>query len=512
MIPPSEERSVPLLALKGITVRFGAFLANDRVDLSVASGSIHALIGENGAGKTTLMRVVSGLLAPDAGTVRVEGRPVALRSVHAATALGIGMVHQHFMLVPTLTVAQNACLGLARAGRLFPDLRGVARAIGAIGEAYGLRVDPAAIVGQLSIAGQQRAEIVKALYRGARLLVLDEPTAVLAPGEVEGLFGILRTLAAGGAGIVFISHKLHEVMGLADRATVLRHGRVVARTAIADTDERALARAMVGEDIVLPAIGAAPAPSAAGPILAIADLVCRDERGIVRVAGASLTVGRGEIVGVAGVDGNGQGELAEAVVGLRIPTGGIIRLAGDDVTAAPPAGRIARGLAHIPEDRHRTAIVDAMSIADNAALDGIGRTPLSRGGWISRRAVAALGARLVARYGVRCTGPQQIVGTLSGGNQQKLVLGRALGRDPSLIVAVQPARGLDIGATAFVRRELLGHRDRGAGILLVSTDLDEILALSDRVAVMSGGRIVGVMDRATVSIEGLGRMMTAHAT
>jgi len=499
-----------LLELGGITVRFGSVIANDRVDFAVAAGEIHALLGENGAGKTTLMRVVAGLIEPAEGSIAIDGRRVRLRSALDATALGIGMVHQHFMLIPTLTVVQNVCLGLRKAGRFFPDLAGVARELARIADTYRLPVEPRARVGDLSVAGQQRVEIVKALYRGARILVLDEPTAVLAPPEVEGLFAMLRLLAASGAGIVFISHKLNEVMAISKRVTVLRHGRVVATRRTSETNDKELARLMIGQELDRGPARREPSPRGA-IVLEVSDLTCCDARKLKRVDGVSLTVGRSEVVGIAGVDGNGQQELAEALVGLQRPAGGRVRMDGRDITLAPPARRIALGLAHIPEDRQRTALVEDLSIGDNAVMEILARPPFSRFGWLARRAIRRFAARLIGEYDVRCTGPDQPVGTLSGGNQQKVVLGRALIRNPKLIVAVQPTRGLDVGATAYVHGELLKQRQKGAAIVLVSTELDEILALADRILVMFAGRIAGELGRAEVTLEKLGLLMTGQA-
>jgi ABC-type uncharacterized transport system ATPase subunit len=501
--------AAPLLSLSGVTVRFGAVVANDAVDLSVGAGEIHALLGENGAGKTTLMRVVAGLVQPQAGAIAIEGRAVQLSSPIEAAALGIGMVHQHFMLIPTLSVAQNVCLGLSRAGRFFPNLLEVARELGKIAARFGLQVDPHAIVGELSVEGQQRVEIVKALYRGARILILDEPTAVLAPQEVEGLFNVLRILAEAGAAIVFISHKLNEAMAISERSTVLRQGRVVAALRTADTNATEVARLMIGEDLDLPVVTDAPAVGAP-VVLDVADLVCGDKRRNKRIDSASFVVHAGEIVGVAGVEGNGQQELAEALVGLRPPTGGRIRFDGVDVTAATTGRRIALGLAHVPEDRLRTALVD-LSIGDNAAMETIGRAPFAQRGFLSHQAIRDFASRLIRDYDIRCTGPEQRVATLSGGNQQKVVLGRALARDPRLIVAVQPTRGLDVGATAFVHAQLLRQRKRGAAIVLISTELDEILSLADRILVMFAGRIVGSLARDAVTLDRLGAMMTGQA-
>ncbi len=510
----------PLLSMRGIRVAFGPVVANDDVDLQVAAGEIHALLGENGAGKSTLMRVLAGLIVPVAGEVRIDGAVEPLGSPHEAMRLGIGMVHQHFMLVPTLTVAENVCLGLPSTGRFLPDLKAAGRRIRDLASRHSLEIDPDARIADLSVAGRQRVEILKALFRGARILILDEPTAVLTPQETEGLFRILRALAAAGTAIIFISHKLNEVMALTETITVLRQGRVAATLRTADTDARALARLMVGADVRLPTLederAAAPhddgkSNAAARTILAVSGLVCRDADGVARVDGASLEVGAGEIVGLAGVDGNGQQELAEAIVGLRAAEAGRIAISGEDVTRASVARRIALGLAHIPEDRHHTALVEPLAIRDNIALERIGEPPLSRRGWIDRKAVARLAAEVMAAFDIRASGPGQTAGTLSGGNQQKIVLGRALSRDPSLVVAVQPARGLDVGATAFVHRQLLARRAAGAGVLLVSTELDEILALSDRILVVYKGRIVGAMARRDISVERLGLMMAGKA-
>ena len=544
--------------MRGIRVVFGPLVANDDVNLAVERGEIHALLGENGAGKSTLMRALAGLLQPAAGEIRIDGRLEPLGSAHEAMRLGIGMVHQHFMLVPTLTVAENVCLGLPSTGRIFPDLKTAAARIRDLARTYGLDVDPNARVADLSIAGQQRVEILKALYRGARILILDEPTAVLTPQETEGLFRILCSLAAEGTAIIFISHKLNEVMALTSGVTVLRQGRVVATAKTAETDARGLARMMVGAEIQLPKLedvasleaagtepdlhlsqgerstatpageGRDPSGRAVNPhpaqagrplpqgevkkgtILAVENLVCRDARGTLRVDRASLKVRPGEIVGVAGVDGNGQQELAEAIVGLSRVEAGAIRLMDEDVTNSAVARRIALGLAHIPEDRHRTAIVGAMSIEDNLILEEAGEAPLSKRGWLDRRAIGERAKRIMAEFDVRATGANQKVSTLSGGNQQKVVLGRALSRAPKLVVAVQPVRGLDVGATAFVHRQLLARRAAGAGVLLISTELDEILALSDRIVVMFKGAIMGEVARADVTVEKLGLMMAGR--
>jgi simple sugar transport system ATP-binding protein len=515
VVGEAETKAAPLLDMRGIRVIFGSFVANDAVDLTVRAGDIHALLGENGAGKSTLMKVLAGLLVPSKGEVRIGGKRETIAGAAEAMRLGIGMVHQHFMLVPPLTVAENVCLGLSSAGRLIPNLKQCANNIRTLAKAYDLDVDPNARIANLSIASQQRVEILKVLYRGARILILDEPTAVLAPQEASGLFRILRLLAAEGVAIIFISHKLDEVMALTSHVTVLRHGRVVASAATADTDARSLARMMVGADIALPKLEdavplGAVAEDGKGPVLSVESLVCRDTSGVRCVSGASLNVRSGEIVGIAGVDGNGQQELAEAIVGLRKVEGGSISINGYAVTHGSVAERINLGLAHIPEDRHRTALVESMTISENAVLERVGDAPFSRGGWIDKAAIASLADTIIKDFDVRTTGREQKIGTLSGGNQQKVVLGRALSRDPSLIVAVQPVRGLDIGATAFVHRELLARRAAGAGVLLISTELDEILALSDRIVVMFKGKAIGELKREEVTVERLGLMMAGQ--
>ncbi|WP_370674700.1 ABC transporter ATP-binding protein [Pleomorphomonas sp. PLEO] len=508
-----EVTGPPLLDMASVTVDFGDFRAIEDVSLSVQAGEIHALLGENGAGKSTLMRVLAGLVKPTAGEIRIDGSAVHLGSTNAATRLGIGMVHQHFMLVPTLTVVENVCLGLPSTGRFLPDLKSAASRLRQLAATYDLDVDPQARVEQLSVASRQRVEILKVLFRGTRILILDEPTAVLRPQETAGLFRILRRLAQDGTAIIFISHKLHEVMEIAHCASVLRRGRLVASLDAHATDARGLAHLMVGDDVALPTLDTVPATAAsAGPaILEVEDLTCRSAEGALQVDRASLTIRPGEIVGLAGVDGNGQQELASAIAGLGAVTGGTIRLAGEDVTHASVARRLQLGLAHIPEDRQRTAIVESLSVRDNIVLDRAAAPGLSWHGFINTDAVAAYADRVIADYDVRAAGPTQPIGTLSGGNQQKVVLGRALVDAPALIVAVQPVRGLDIGATAFVHRQLLDRRAAGAGVLLVSTELDEILALSDRVAVMFRGRIVGELARAEVTTEKLGLMMAGEA-
>ena len=497
------------VAMRNIRVAFGAVIANDAVNFDVAPGEIHALLGENGAGKTTLMRVLAGLLQPQSGDVSINGTAVTLKSAQRASELGIGMVHQHFMLVRTLTVAENICLGLTTVRRWFPRIDRVEAEIAALGERLGLEVDPKAIAGDLSVAGQQRVEILKALYRGAKILVLDEPTAVLTPHEADRLFTVLKSLAAEGAAIVFISHKLREVMAVTDRITVLRRGRVAGTLKTADTSQREIASLMVGSNTELPRLAAAP-HAAGARLLEASDISVRDERGLLRLDHVSFDIGAGEILGVAGVDGNGQQELAEAIFGLRRIERGSLKIGGVDLTTAPVAARLAAGLAHIPEDRHRTAIFADMSITDNAVAELVGTPELSRFGLVNSRATTSLSEKLVADYDVRCAGVGQHIGFLSGGNQQKVVLGRALLRDPKVVIAVQPTRGLDIGATSFLQQRLLDRRAAGAAVLLISMELDELQALADRIIVMFKGGIIGMLRRDEITTERLGLLMAGE--
>ena len=484
----------PLLTMQGITVRYGALLANDNVDFSVQPGEIRALLGENGAGKSTLMKVLAGLVQPTAGHITLRSRPVTLSSPVQAMQWGIGMVHQHFMLVPTLTVTQNICVGLRSAGYPFPHLRRVAGELRSLSARYGLQIDPEQKVAALSVGAQQRVEIVKALYRGAELLILDEPTAVLTPQESERLFAVVRALAAQGKAVIFISHKLNEVMAVSHQVTVLRQGRVVGDLPTTATSSAELARLMVGRAVTLPRVDSRP-PALAAPVLAVQGLRYTDIRRLEALQGIDLTVRRGEIHGIAGVDGNGQEELAYVLAGLVSPAAGTIILDGIDVTTASPARRIAAGLAHIPGDRQRVGLVLDLSLADNAVLPISGRPPYSRRGIRNDGAIRRLAKQLIAAYTIHCRDEQQPAGALSGGNQQKLVLARELFRAPRLIVANQPTRGLDVGAIETVYTVLLEQRRQGRGILLISTELDEIMALSDRVSVLYEGRILATLPR-----------------
>ena len=492
-------------------MRYGDLLANDHVSFDVQHGEIHALLGENGAGKTTLMKALVGLVAPEAGQIALNGQPVLIDSPVTALQLGIGMVHQHFMLIPSLTVAQNLCVGLPSAGRLFPDLKRVGREMRALAARYHFEIDPNERVGNLSVGQQQRVEIIKALYRGARLLVLDEPTAVLTPQESENLFEIMRHLTADGNGVIFISHKLNEVMTISDRITVLRAGKLIETRAKAETTLEQLATAMVGRKVALPTNTRTLEPNVA-EVLRVEGLRYTNPRGVEMLKGINLMVRAGEIHGVAGVDGNGQDELARVLSGLLTAAAGQIWLDGQDITHASPAQRIHAGLAHIPADRQRTALLMGRSLADNAVLEQIGQPPFASRGILNGSAIRSYTRSLISSYDIRCQSIQQPVSTLSGGNQQKLVLARALARNPRLIIAVQPTRGLDIGATEYVHATLIEQCARGCAVLLISTELDEILALSNHVSVIYSGRLSDPLARQTVTRDRLGLLMGGRVT
>ncbi len=501
----------PAVEMRGIVKRFPGVVANDRAELSVSAGEIHALLGENGAGKSTLMNILAGLYRPDAGEIRVHGRPVTIRSPRDATRLGIGMVHQHFMLVESQTVAENIILGLDQP-RFILDMPRVEDEITALSARYGLQVDPGAYIWQLSVGEQQRVEILKMLYRGAEILVLDEPTAVLTPQESEELGHTLRRMADEGKTIIFITHKLDEVMAFSDRVTVLRQGKTVANLNTAETDKRELARQMVGREVVFTIDRADYAvdpqvKAQAQPVLTVEALCARNDKGLPALQGVSFAVHRYEIVGIAGVAGNGQRELAEVITGLRPATSGRVLLRGHDVTNRSPRQAIELGLSHIPEDRMHTGLIANMSVSDNLVLKAYRRPPLSRLGFLIQRAIRRFVARLIRDFEIATPSPTTQVKGLSGGNLQKAILAREITAGGDLMVAVHPTRGLDVGATEWVQRKLLQERQKGAAILLISGDLDEIMAISDRVIVLYEGRIMGTLPIEKAAVEELGLMM-----
>lgn len=491
--------------MKGITKSFPGVLANDRIDFDVRAGEIHALLGENGAGKSTLMKILYGMYRPDAGEIFVNSAQVHLNSPLDAIRIGIGMVHQHFMLVPTFTVEENVALGLRSSRRFVLDLDRVGARLKELSQAYGLRVGPQAKIWQLSVGEQQRVEILKALYRGASLLILDEPTAVLTPQEAEDLFDILKRMANEGHAIIFISHKLNEVLSLSDRITVLRDGRVMQTLPTSQASKEVLARLMVGREILFQI--RRPHVNPGDTCLALEDVWALGDEGLPALKGVNLEVHAREILGIAGVSGNGQKELAEVIVGLRKPTKGKIKMDGMDITGRPPAQLIDLGLSYIPEERMLDGGIREFSIRENLVLKDHVYQPFCRGLFLNFKEIDAWTEKLMREFDIRAPSQYTAMRSLSGGNIQKLILARELGRNPRILVAAQPTRGLDIGATEYVRQRLVEQKAEGTAILLISDDLDEILSLSDRIAVIYEGQIMGIMDVEEANIEELGLMM-----
>jgi len=509
--PPNGDRDgelfmdQPLLRLENIVKTFPGVVANDHISLEVRAGEIHSLLGENGAGKTVLMSILYGLYAPDAGQIIYKGQPLHIHSPKDAIAHRIGMVHQHFMLVPTLTVVENMILGQYRPWKVLNDVGAVAARIRSLSQEFGLDVDPDALISNLSVGEQQRVEILKTLYHGADLLILDEPTAVLTPQETGQLLTLLRRLAKRGMTIIFITHKLDEVMQVSDRVTVLRDGKVVATVNTADTNARELARMMVGRDVLmdLPRKPAHPGE----PVLFVTGLSVENERGLTAVKGVSLQVCAGEIVAIAGVSGNGQTELALALSGLLKPSCGEIKLEGQIMANLTPRDLAQAGLAHIPEDRIKMGIVLPFSVSENFILHDYNEPPYARRGFLAFRAISNHAWELVKKFDVRTNHVDNEIAHLSGGNQQKVVVARELCRRPRFLLVNQPTRGIDIGATEFVLQQILAQRDAGAGILLISTELEEIFAVADRIMVMYEGQIVGEVPADRGLIEEVGLMM-----
>ena len=478
----------PLLELRGITKRFGSLVANSAIDFELAPGEVHALLGENGAGKSTLMNVLYGLYTPDEGEIMMNGRRLRLRSPRDAIDAGIGMVHQHFMLIPVMTVAENIVLAAEpHRGPLmnYPEAR---REVRELSDRYGLSVRPDARIESIGVAQQQRVEILKALFRKASVLILDEPTAVLTPQETEELFDVVRSLREQGTSIIFITHKLGEVLEIADRITVLRRGEAVATVPKQGATEQGLAELMVGRSVLLRVDK--KAADAGEPVLEVNDLTVRDVRDLEAVRGVSFEVREGEIVGIAGVDGNGQSELVEAITGLAKPETGRIVLDGRNLAGKGARASLNAGIGHIPEDRHRRGLILDFSLAENLALHDYRRRPDSTFGVLWPRRLISRAKGLLEEFDVRGGGPKTPASSLSGGNQQKVVIAREVSRNPRLLVAAQPTRGLDVGAIEFVHRRLVEERDEGRAILLVSFELDEIRSLADRILVMYEGQIV----------------------
>jgi general nucleoside transport system ATP-binding protein len=508
----ADER--PVLELRGITKQFPGVLANDHVDFDLRRGEVHALLGENGAGKSTLMNILYGLYQPDEGQILVKGEPVRFHSPKDAINRGIGMVHQHFMLIPVMTVAENIVLANepTRAGLLL-DTNAADRRVRELSRSFNFAIDPDARVEEITVGQQQRVEILKALYRHADILILDEPTAVLTPQESNELFEILRTLTREGMSVIFITHKLNEVLEIADRITVVRRGKRIDTVDRQGATEEGLARMMVGREVLLRVDK--PASDPGDPLLTVDDLHVFDDRGLEAVRGVSFEVRGGEIVGIAGVDGNGQTELIDAITGLRKAASGRVAVGGRNVTGATPSRILNSGLGHIPEDRQRRGLVLEFSLAENVALHDYDKAPGSRSGWLFPRQLIRRARELLTQFDVRGGGPQTLASALSGGNQQKVVLAREIGRGPSVLIAAQPTRGLDVGAIEFVHRRLVEARDNGKAVLLVSLELDEIISLSDRTLVLYEGEIVAqhgpdvTEDQLGIEMTGAGRKEAA---
>lgn len=493
------------IQLKNIVKRFPGVLANDHISLDIEAGEVHALLGENGAGKTTLMNILYGLIRPDAGQICLNGQVVKINSPKEAIELGIGMVHQHFMLIPVFTVTENVILGENMPREPLLDIQQAEQRVAEISRAYGLEVDPKAKVWQLSVGAQQRVEIIKALYRGARILILDEPTAVLTPSEVEVLFDVLRKLVKEGHTVIFISHKLQEVMEISHRVTVLRNGRVVGTVKTGETNQAALARMMVGREVFLQFDKAAIPPGE--KVLEVIDVHATSDRGVPALRGISLQVCAGEIVGIAGVDGNGQSELADVIMGLRKIDSGSVIIKGKSIRDCHTRDIIQMGVSCIPFDRHTEGLVKDFSLSEVLLLKEWKNPPFTRHCLFDFNAIQNYSERMVQEYDIRTPGIKVKTGNLSGGNQQKVVLARELSRKPDLIIACQPTRGLDVGATEYVRQRLLEERARGAAILLISTELEEILSICDRLMVIYEGQIMGELPATAADIHEIGLMM-----
>ncbi|SNK36519.1 ABC transporter ATP-binding protein [Streptococcus pneumoniae] len=494
-----------VIEMRDITKVFGGFVANDKINLHLRKGEIHALLGENGAGKSTLMNMLAGLLEPTSGEIAVNGQVVNLDSPSKAASLGIGMVHQHFMLVEAFTVAENIILGseLTKNGVL--DIAGASKEIKALSERYGLAVDPSAKVADISVGAQQRVEILKTLYRGADILIFDEPTAVLTPSEIDELMAIMKNLVKEGKSIILITHKLDEIRAVSDRVTVIRRGKSIETVEIAGATNADLAEMMVGRSVSFKTENQASKPKEV--VLSIKDLVVNENRGVPAVKNLSLDVRAGEIVGIAGIDGNGQSELIQAITGLRKVESGSIELKGDSIVGLHPRQITELSVGHVPEDRHRDGLILEMMISENIALQTYYKEPHSKNGILNYSNITSYAKKLMEEFDVRAASELVPAAALSGGNQQKAIIAREIDRDPDLLIVSQPTRGLDVGAIEYIHKRLIEERDNGKAVLVVSFELDEILNVSDRIAVIHDGKIQGIVSPETTNKQGLGVLM-----
>ena len=504
-ILPSGKPQISSLEMVNITKRFPGVIANNQVNFDVRAGEVHALLGENGAGKSTLMKVLYGLYQPDEGHVKLDGNKVEIHSPVDSIGLGIGMIHQHFMLVDSLTVAENVALGLPSSRGLLTDLDKVTERIHELAEIYGLQVDPHAYIWQLAVGQQQRVEIIKALYRGAALLILDEPTAVLTPQEVDEFFVTMRQMIDDGHALIFISHKLHEVLEISHRVSVLRDGQMIGTIPTKGATKNKLAEMMVGREVGI--TKSRIETDTTEKRLVLEGVSALSERGTPALKNVSLDVRSGEILGIAGVSGNGQKELAEVITGLRPVTSGKITLEGENVTGFSPKQRMQRSLSYIPEERMKDGMIKEFTVAENLILREHDQEPFSRNGFLNLKRIYEHSAKLITDYNVKTPSQETTAGSLSGGNIQKLVLAREISRKPSTLIAAQPTRGLDIGAMEYVHLRLLEQREEGTATMLISEDLDEIMAMADRIAVLFEGEVMGVIDRADATPEKLGLLM-----
>lgn len=494
-----------VIEMRDITKVFGGFVANDKINLHLRKGEIHALLGENGAGKSTLMNMLAGLLEPTSGEIAVNGQVVNLDSPSKAASLGIGMVHQHFMLVESFTVAENIILGseLTKNGVL--DIAGASKEIKALSERYGLAVDPSAKVADISVGAQQRVEILKTLYRGADILIFDEPTAVLTPSEIDELMAIMKNLVKEGKSIILITHKLDEIRAVSDRVTVIRRGKSIETVEIAGATNADLAEMMVGRSVSFKTEKQASKPKEV--VLSIKDLVVNENRGVPAVKNLSLDVRAGEIVGIAGIDGNGQSELIQAITGLRKVESGSIELKGDSIVGLHPRQITELSVGHVPEDRHRDGLILEMMISENIALQTYYKEPHSKNGILNYSNITSYAKKLMEEFDVRAASELVPAAALSGGNQQKAIIAREIDRDPDLLIVSQPTRGLDVGAIEYIHKRLIEERDNGKAVLVVSFELDEILNVSDRIAVIHDGKIQGIVSPETTNKQELGVLM-----